>query len=435
MGASVRLEPGVMNNDTIAEALNRSCHCISVDQVALQHSLEASLGESGAFARLQQSHPHLLAKSPVFVSHEHIDAMQAVVRAIDDVTRLDAFRDLALGWAPRIARVDHGTLGAFLGYDFHLTIDGPKLIEVNTNAGGALLLLHVADAQQACCQAVENVVVGRIDIGDLETGFVNMFRRELALQSPGATLGRVAIVDENPAEQYLSPEFALFRKMFEDHGIEAAIAGPQEFAREKDRLLMNGDPVDLVYNRLTDFYLQSSACAVLRDAYEQGIVVLTPGPRTHALYANKRLLTVLSDPARLRELGADAETASVLARAVPQTERVTAANADDLWHRRRRLFFKPNWGFGSRGTYKGAKLTKKTWASILDADYIAQELVPPSERLLIVDGDRQSLKLDVRCYVYDGDIQLLGARLYRGQTTNFRTDGGGLAAIFTTPGK
>ena len=99
------------------------------------------------------------------------------------------------------------------------------------------------------------------------------------------------------------------------------------------------------------------------------------------------------------------------------------------------MFFKPNWGFGSRGAYRGAKLTRKTWASILDADYVAQELVPPSERLLIVDGDQQSMKLDVRCYVYDGDIQLLGARLYRGQTTNFRTDGGGLAAVFTTPGR
>ena len=43
------------------------------------------------------------------------------------------------------------------------------------------------------------------------------------------------------------------------------------------------------------------------------------------------------------------------------------------------------------------------------------------------------MKVDVRCYVYRGEIQLLGARLYRGQTTNFRTDGGGLAAVFTTP--
>ena len=433
MGGFVRFESGVMTNDTIAEALNRSCHCISVDQVALQRSLEASLGESGAFSRLQKSHPNLLAKSPVFVSHEHIDQMKAVIRALDHVTRLEGFQDLALAWVPAIAGTNHGTLGAFFGYDFHLTIDGPRLIEVNTNAGGALLLLHVADAQQACCQAVENFVVGRFDISDLETEFVNMFRRELALQSPDANLRRVAIVDENPADQYLGPEFVLFKQMFEKHGIDAIIAGPEEFVRRENCVQVGGVAVDLVYNRLTDFYLQSPACAVLRDAYQQGAVVLTPSPRTHALYANKRLLTVLSDAALLQDLGADEQHAAVLARAVPKTELVTTENADDLWSRRRHLFFKPNWGFGSRGTYKGAKLTKKTWASILDADYIAQALVPPSERLLIVDGDEQAMKLDVRCYVYDGEIQLLGARLYRGQTTNFRTDGGGLAAVFTTP--
>ncbi|MGI9224497.1 MAG: hypothetical protein ACR2QX_08495, partial [Woeseiaceae bacterium] len=139
------------------------------------------------------------------------------------------------------------------------------------------------------------------------------------------------------------------------------------------------------------------------------------------------------DECLLRQLGANTETVDVLAASVPKTEMVTPDNAPDLWARRKQLFFKPNWGFGSRGTYKGAKLTKKTWKSILQSDYIAQELVPPSERLLVVDGNHQSMKLDVRCYVYDGEIQLLGARLYRGQTTNFRTDGGGLAAVFTTP--
>jgi hypothetical protein len=41
----------------------------------------------------------------------------------------------------------------------------------------------------------------------------------------------------------------------------------------------------------------------------------------------------------------------------------------------------------------------------------------------------QSLKYDVRCYVYDGRIQLVAARLYQGQTTNFRTPGGGFALV------
>jgi len=422
-----------VTSNTLADALNRSCHCINVNPDTLQASLETRLGESGAWPRLRESHPHLLADSPVFISRDHIDRMKAVIEAIGRVAELESFQKRVLQWAPGIAASVYGPQGVFFGYDFHLTNDGPRLIEVNTNAGGALLLLHVAGAQQACCPEVENFVVGRFDIADLEREFVDMFRKELDGQSPGKTLERVAIVDENPEEQYLRPEFRLFRHMFAQNGIDAVIAGPEEFELHDDLLQVDGLSVDLVYNRLTDFYLQSKAGAVLRQAYESGTAVFTPSPRTHALYANKRNLTVLSDESLLRELGLDAESIAVLADSVPRTEVVTPDNAADLWARRKQLFFKPDWGFGSRGTYKGAKLTKKTWASILGASYIAQELVPPSERLLIVDGEHRSMKLDVRCYVYDGEIQLLGARLYRGQTTNFRTDGGGLAAVFTTP--
>lgn len=40
--------------------------------------------------------------------------------------------------------------------------------------------------------------------------------------------------------------------------------------------------------------------------------------------------------------------------------------------------------------------------------------------------------MDLRNYVYDGEVQLLVARLYQGQTTNFRTQGGGFAPVLTT---
>jgi hypothetical protein len=33
--------------------------------------------------------------------------------------------------------------------------------------------------------------------------------------------------------------------------------------------------------------------------------------------------------------------------------------------------------------------------------------------------------------VYDAAVQLITARLYQGQTTNFRTSGGGFAPVFT----
>jgi hypothetical protein len=41
--------------------------------------------------------------------------------------------------------------------------------------------------------------------------------------------------------------------------------------------------------------------------------------------------------------------------------------------------------------------------------------------------------MDLRNYVYDGEVQLVAARLYQGQTTNFRTPGGGFAPVFYPP--
>ena len=42
----------------------------------------------------------------------------------------------------------------------------------------------------------------------------------------------------------------------------------------------------------------------------------------------------------------------------------------------------------------------------------------------------QLMKADIRAFVYQGSVQLFAARLYQGQTTNFRTPGGGFAPVF-----
>lgn len=429
-GGRIEAEPPASG---MADVLNRSCHCINVDRDALRESLETHLEKSGAYSRLLETHPHLLAEAPIFLSRDHVDQMAEIIESIETVVALKAYQDLVLEWAPEIGWKRHGPRGVFFGYDFHLMKGGPKLIEINTNAGGALLILHVASAQQACCAEVENLIVGKVGLSTLEQELVAMFREELHLQFPGRELRQIAIVDENPTEQFLNPELILFKRMFKHHGIEATIADPDKLTLRHGELLANGRVVDLVYNRLTDFYLQSPACAVLNQAYRDAAAVFTPSPHTHAVYANKRNLTVFSDPELMSRWGLDAKVVETLSAGVPSSVLVSEENAASLWANRRRLFFKPVWGFGSKGAYRGSKLTRRTWQSILDSNYVAQELVPPSERLLIVNGDQRVLKLDVRCYVYNGEVQLLGARMYRGQTTNLRTEGGGLAAVFTTP--
>ncbi|OGT81065.1 MAG: hypothetical protein A3H91_03800 [Gammaproteobacteria bacterium RIFCSPLOWO2_02_FULL_61_13] len=63
--------------------------------------------------------------------------------------------------------------------------------------------------------------------------------------------------------------------------------------------------------------------------------------------------------------------------------------------------------------------------------YYAQALVAPSERNVADTLTATALKADVRNYTYAGVVKLIAARLYQGQTTNFRTPGGGFAPVFT----
>ena len=86
-------------------------------------------------------------------------------------------------------------------------------------------------------------------------------------------------------------------------------------------------------------------------------------------------------------------------------------------------------GYGGKAVYRGMNVTKGVFADILAGDYVAQELAPASTRTIRVAGEDVALKCDLRCYAYAGQVQLIAARLWQGQTTNFRTPGGGFAPV------
>ena len=419
--------------DELAEILNRDCYCIAVNREALRLSLKANLRDSGLPEQLLDSNSHLFADSPVFLERRHLQEMEALIHAVENVAGNIAFRDEVLAAAPASARQDFGPQGVFFGYDFHLGADGPQLIEINTNAGGILLSLHLAAAQQACCEQVTAFFGENSTLAEAEHDLIAMFREEWRSQRTDTALQTIAIVDNKPSTQFLYPELLLFQSLFGRHDIEAIIADTTDFTIEDNTLCVDGQKIDLVYNRLTDFYLEAPESACLLEAYQKGIAVFTPSPHVYALYADKRNLPLLSHSNRLRAFGVEEEDIDALSHSLPATVAVTKDNAAQLWTNRKRLFFKPATGYGSRGAYRGAKLTKRVWEDITHDSYVAQAMIPPSKRQLIINGEKQSLKLDVRCVTYKGEIQQLSARLYEGQTTNLRTEGGGLATVFATP--
>ena len=187
----------------------------------------------------------------------------------------------------------------------------------------------------------------------------------------------------------------------------------------------------MVYNRLTDFYFEDDRSSELRSAYLANDVVVTPNPHAHALLANKNNMSFLCNEALLREWNIEERHIGSLLEGVPNTITLDATRQAEFWATRKRLFFKPAAGFGSKAAYRGDKITRRVWSEILENDYVAQEIVKPSVRNVMVDGNVESMKVDIRNYTYDGSILLTAARLYQGQTTNMRTPGGGFSPAFT----
>jgi hypothetical protein len=419
----------VLENDSReAERLNRGCFCITLDRNALIDALNCEVRSHDFAQELVESHPTLFSNVPTFIPSETLVQMARVIDSVETAARLPGYREAVLSWAPPIAALDFGPVGALMSYDFHLTTSGPKLIEVNTNAGGAFLNAALAQAQRACC-AEAHVPFETSPLKDFGSKITEMFIDEWRLQRGSGRPTTIAIVDDSPEDQYLFPEFRLAKALLAEHGFETVIADAKDLLFDGKVLLFGDRPIDLVYNRLVDFSLDEKRHAALRAAYVGGNVVVTPNPRAHALFADKRNLTLLSDTDRLKHWGLDENHLDVLSASVPTTVIVSSTDADSLWRDRSNLFFKPSRGFGSKAAYRGDKVTRKVWAEIIGGEYVAQSYVAPGMRSIEVDKTRTALKVDLRLYTFAGAILLSAARLYQGQTTNMRTPGGGFAPV------
>ncbi len=161
----------------------------------------------------------------------------AVVAAVESVVRLPAYREMVLSNAPSIAKKDvSGVRSVFFGYDFHPLGEDLGLIEVNTNAGGALLNAAMARAHRSCCLNDAQLSEAMLAGAAFEDTIIQMFQAEWTASKGAEQLKTVAIVDSAPQEQYLYPEFLLFQRLFAKHGIDAIVADPTELTFQNGKL-------------------------------------------------------------------------------------------------------------------------------------------------------------------------------------------------------
>ena len=326
------------------EALNSACFCIGMDDAALRSAIERIVADGGLVELLQERCPYVFSARPVFVSQAHLRRMAEVVRAAEAVVALPEYRERVLLRAPAIARHDPGARGVFFGYDFHVAGDRLGLIEINTNAGGAMLNAVLARAQRACCAPIEPLVPTAAAVQAFEDRIVAMFREEWRAS------GRHGRRDHRhrrcrPAAAVPVPGVRVVPRP-----VRAARARGRD--RRPGRLRMARRPA-LARRAGRRSRVQPTHGLRARGAGERGPARGLSGtrhrahadPRAHALYADKRNLALLGDAAELRALGAPQAVCDLLAEHIPRTERVTPAAAERLWNERRQLFFKPTAGF------------------------------------------------------------------------------------------
>jgi hypothetical protein len=369
------------------------------------------------------------ARTLVALAPGHFEAIRAAVAAAFRVAHSEPFQRHVDEDAGEVARHRPRNFAVFMGYDFHIAPEGPRLIEINTNAGGALLNgLHTAslcEPERLGCACRE-----LLPVDAMEERLLATFARELGAHQPGAVLASAAIADESPGTQPLRAEFELLRALFERHGTEASVCDVADLESLPAGLSLAGRRLDLVYLRDTDWCLEQPRSRALRRAYLEDAVCVTPSPREHHLLANKRRLELFSQAKELEALGASAADAALLAAHVPETRRLEALGLDAAWDTRREWVFKPASAFGSRAVYRGDKISRRKFEEIASAGgFVAQRRVEPGRIEVQTDAGPRRMKFDVRAYAYRDVVLLLGARAYEGQVTNFQTPGGGFSAI------
>lgn len=306
---------------------------------------------------------------------------------------------------------DPGNKSIMMSYDFHVDENqNLKLIEINTNAA-FLVLGHQMYQMKGHPLPVSDFSLA--EIGD-------SIRTELRLQGKNiADTLKIAITDEAPSEQRLFVEFLVYNELFKSWGWDSHIQDYRE-------LFQDFHP-EFIYNRYTDFFLTEPGSQTLREKFLNREVCLSPNPFEYLLLADKQRLIDWGVPGFLESQGLAGEDLQLIRQTVPLSYEICPAMADKIWTERKKLFFKPKNAFGSKQSYKGASVSKKTFEEIMNADMIAQEYVPAPEVNLTTPDGEQKFKYDLRCYAYQGRLQLVLARIYQGQVTNLRTPYGGFA--------
>jgi len=340
----------------------------------------------------------------VMLPADALGLMLDVARTIYQLKRNDRWLQALTSRLPAAARIIPDEPSLLMGYDFHLTDCGPKLIEINNNAGG--LFQHGEWLPQPDWFAWS---------GKLTERLVAMFPTQWQA---------IAIVDESIAEQAMYPEMQGYARLLIQGGRKVFLLNPDQLEAGDGGLYHHGVRIDAIYNRHTDFYLESDTMQAIRTAFMAGEVALNPHPRSYALIGDKCRLADMWKPGLLESV-VDGGVVERIRAVVPRCLRMREQTAEAWWAQRKQWVFKPAARHGGKGVMRGSDMSRKRFTQLDFGEMVAQQMVAPSQ---IQMGD-EAFKVDYRLYMHGESPIALAGRVWRGAVTNFRHPHSGWAVI------
>lgn len=340
-----------------------------------------------------------------------LEEIRASIDALFRLRELPAYQQSYQHEVSQLGLKDPGNKSICMSYDFHVTADHHlKLIEVNTNAAFLALAVEMYKSKN------QSPPVPDYSFSELRQNIETEFRLNGHSSSPQAAV----IIDEHPEQQRLYLEFLVFRELFAQWGWNPQILDYRQVDPAK---------VDFIYNRFTDFFLNNPESAVLKKSFLERQNCFSPNPYEYFLLADKQRMIDWSTAGNLSKWGVRPEDEKIIQAVVPHCRSLDLDAKEELWQQRKNYFLKPKRAFGSKQSYKGSSVSRRVFDEIVGQDFIAQEYVPAPELVFPTPQGEQSFKYDLRCYAYQGRLQMIVARIYQGQVTNLRTPLGGFACV------
>ncbi len=417
----------------------------------VQRQLDAGL-TFGGVVQCRSLRPAFISAQRLAILRDAVASLYAALSVIETRALSDASLSAELGLnvdERALAAIDPGyadatvvsRLDTFYG-------DKPRVVEYNADspagmsyqAGQARLMRSLEIMQRFSAEYQVRELRADVALRDTLLSVWSEFARGKNIVD--RAVPSIAIVDRTGIAT--SAEFGLIRDEFENHGIPAIIASPEDLSYEHGELRVMGRRIDLVYKRLlvADFLTHYDLRHPLVRAYADGAVCVASSFRC-SISQKKKALEALGDPHHARWFSSSQRAA--IDQLVAPTHGFRLAELDRIQAEKEQWALKPNDAHGGEGVKLGWLCDPSQWRTALEeaarGDYVIQERVEPSfGRYPVFDAQApqhgapiRRLIEDCNAYVFRGTLGGILTRLSDEAVINVSRGGQAIPTFVIAP--